>query len=304
MSSIDLRMASLGNRLGLPDVATKTAIRARRILAHPWLYWRRRTVPLSLRQSDWFDFIDREDGFRLFDGADLPGVDQVVVACNRAFEATGGLNSTENAKKPFFTNILRDEDLDRYPALMRFALSEPVLAAVSGYLGALPRLKGLGLYYSPANETTRSSQLFHCDHDDFRQMKCFINVMPVTEANGPFTFLSKPDSDRVFAAVGARYHKGRFRDEDVLSQVGWDDCRRLLGLPGHGAFVDTSNCLHFGSRARAGARLAFMFQYTTFPDIRLDKGKTLDGLPLHRFPVDRFAGNDLERLVLSPERDF
>lgn len=304
MSQIDLRIASLGQRLGLPGDAAKRVIRVRRILGNPWLYGRRRFVPAALRASPWYGFVDRSAGYRTFQEGEFPGVGAVVSACLEAFQATGGVDNTENAKKPFFTNILDDGDLDRYPALMRFALSEPVVAAVTGYLGSLPRLKGIGLYYSPPNETTRSSQLFHYDHDDDRQLKCFINILPVSDANGPFTFLPKPVSDRVYAAAGARYLKGRFQDEDVLTHASWDDSLRLLGPPGAGAFVDTSNCLHFGSRAREGARLAFMFQFTTFPDIRLDKGKTLEGQPLHQFSAARFAENDLQRLVLSPERDF
>ena len=303
MSLLDLRIASLGQRLGLPERATKRVIRARRILGHPLLYARRFAVPERLRQSPWFDFVDRTQGYRCFDAATFPGVDDLVASCTAAFDAMGGVESTENAKKPFFTNILSEQDLGNHPVLIRFALSEPVLAAVTGYLGTVPRLKGIGLYYSPPNETMRSSQLFHYDHDDDRQLKCFINILPVSEVNGPFTFLPKPVSDRVFATVGARYLKGRFQDEDVLSVAEPGECRELLGPPGQGGFVDTSNCLHYGSRAREGARLAFMFQYTSFPDIRLDKGKTLDGQPLHQFPADRFAGDDLERLVLSPEQD-
>ncbi len=304
MNAIDLHIASLGRRLGLPKRTATTVIRARRILEHPWLYARRRTIPAALSSSPWFRYIDSTQGYRLFDETGFPGVENVVDACTQAFEATGGIASTENAKKPFFTNILSVGDLDRYPVLMRFVLSQPIMAAVTGYLGTVPRLKGMGLYYSPSNETTQSSQLFHYDHDDDRQLKCFINILPVAEANGPFTFLPKPISDRVYAAAGPHYLKGRFQDDDVLAHANWNDCLRLLGPVGRGAFVDTSNCLHFGSRAREGARLAFMFQYTTFPDIRLDKGKTLDGQPLHQFAVDRFATNDLERLVLSPERDF
>ena len=304
MSRIDLRIASLGSRLGLPERRAKQIIRARRILEHPMLYVRRRSIPKNLGASPWFSYVDRELGHRTFEPDGFPGIADLVSACADAFKATGGIDSTENAKKPFFTNILSNQDLDRYPALMDFALSEPVLAAVTGYLGTLPRLKGMGLYYSPPNETTRSSQLFHYDHDDDRQLKCFVNVLPVSEANGPFTFLPKPVSDRVFAAAGGRYLKGRFQDDDVLDHATWADSQRLLGPPGRGAFVDTSNCLHFGSRAREGARLAFMVQYTTFPDIRLDKGKTMDGLPLHTFPASRFAADDLRRLVLSPERDF
>ena len=217
MSRIDLRIASLGSRLGLPERRAKQIIRARRILEHPMLYVRRRSIPKNLGASPWFSYVDRELGYRTFEPDGFPGIADLVSACADAFKATGGIDSTENAKKPFFTNILSNQDLDRYPALMDFALSEPVLAAVTGYLGTLPRLKGMGLYYSPPNETTRSSQLFHYDHDDDRQLKCFVNVLPVSEANGPFTFLPKPVSDRVFAAAGGRYLKGRFRTTTCLT---------------------------------------------------------------------------------------
>lgn len=153
-------------------------------------------------------------------------------------------------------------------------------------------MRGIGVYFSPVNSSTKRSQMFHVDGDDFRQLKCFINVATVDRHNGPLTLVSRRRSDQIRRRVRHGWRDRRLTDEEVFAGLPDDEVVVLTGPPGSGALVDTSACLHFGSRARQADRVVFMFQYTTFPSAAFDileDGK--EGRPLHVFPAE-FTGDD------------
>ncbi len=83
-----------------------------------------------------------------------------------------------------------------------FAISPVMTEIVTDYLGAVPRMHCLGIYISPAANTMISSQCFHRDEHDFRQVKIFVNLDDVTAEEGPLTFLPAPETAAVCRAVG------------------------------------------------------------------------------------------------------
>ena len=60
-------------------------------------------------------------------------------------------------------------------------------------------------------------------------------------------------------------------DREVYQLVPKEKQVAVIGPPANGAFVDTSRCLHQGSRAKERPRLVFQFQYVTRPDALLSK---------------------------------
>jgi hypothetical protein len=111
------------------------------------------------------------------------------------------------------------------------------------------------------------SQMWHIDDEDFCQIKCFINVHEVGLENGPFTFIPAAKSDEVRRKLGHSWRGKRMDDAEILAHCREEDIVSVTGAPGSGVFVDTSRCLHFGSRSRGGHRLVMMFQYTRTPDL-------------------------------------
>jgi hypothetical protein len=168
-------------------------------------------------------------------------------------------------RKEFLQNILDSASLRRASSLVRLALREDLLASVSEYLGVVPVLSAISVFVSAASEPSlKSSQLFHCDGDDVRQVKVFVYCSDVAMASGPLTVL---DATSTAAVVNAtNYHfRQRLEDQQVHAVVGADREFPIVGPAGTTALVDTSRCLHFGSRVVAGApaRLAVMIQYQT-----------------------------------------
>ena len=201
-------------------------------------------------------------------------------------------------KQSFYRHLLKDEDLRRNPDLVEFALSEQLLGPVTQYLGMVPYLTRVDLVYSVSRGTDEKieSQLFHLDHEGLRQVKYFIYVYDVDEPEGPFTFLPADTSFRVVNDVRSwRKHNGRgdvesrrYLDDEIAAVHAAQDIVTVKGRAGSGVAVDTSRCLHLGSRVRPGAfRLVLYLQYCTTREIT------------NLFDVDRFRNDPVKHLAVA-----
>jgi len=292
--------ASLFSILNLSSRPLYGALKAVKSAAHLGAVRRRREMARARPTTAWSGLVAPDKGYAPLEMAGLVGIDDVVVACNAVFQAYQARQAEDGDKaKPFFENILEYDDLALYPALLDFATSAPIVDAAVGYLGQVPILRGIGVYVSPVNTSTTRSQMFHVDGDDFRQLKCFINVVEVDLDNGPFTLVSSRKSAQIRKRVKHGWRDRRLTDEEVLDGLADDEVVALTGGPGSGALVDTSACLHYGSRARISDRVVFMFQYTTYPSASFDiLEDDMAGRALHRFDLAYAAADATKQLLL------
>ncbi len=197
--------------------------------------------------------------------------------------------------KRFLQNLIDSAELTLDSPVMRLALRSDVLSTVSNYLGMPPLLTAVSVFLSEVAEPElRSSQLFHCDGDDVRQVKVFIYCTEVSNASGPLTLLDAGASRKVMEATKYRFRQ-RLSDAQVQSVVGARVEVPVLGPRGTIALVDTSRCLHYGSRVASDAppRLVTMIQYQTPYSFML---------PERALPYAHLAGpgqSVLQRLVLG-----
>ncbi len=270
-----------------------------------------RSVAVATQPGDWFTrrlaamrytrkcpaFDMRpEDGYAILPPDRLPGTSQIVDQCRRLFERKQAeltpIPAKSKGKKSFLRNVLDDEDLRANPALVDFALSDGLLSIVTSYLGVVPILNRVDLVYSIARATPDaehiSSQLFHQDHEGLRQAKVFLNIFDVGEEHGPFTLIPASRTEQVLRAIrrqrreaGIEQH-GHYRDDEVAAHGGLAEQVRSIGPAGTAAIVDTSRCLHAGSRVQQGHfRLCLYIQYCTTDE----KANTFDGERFRRDPV-------------------
>ena len=201
-------------------------------------------------------------------------------------------------KQSFYRHLLKDEDLRRNPDLVEFALSEKLLGPVTQYLGMVPYLTRVDLVYSVSRGTDEKieSQLFHLDHEGLRQVKYFIYVYDVAEPEGPFTFLPADTSFRVVNDVRTwrkRHGAGdvesrRYLDSEIAAVNAAQDIITVKGPTGSGVAVDTSRCLHLGSRVSPGAfRLVLYLQYCTTRELT------------NVYDVDRFRNDPVKYLAVN-----
>lgn len=238
------------------------------------------------------------DGYLGFDFDSRPG-DGVALAGLHDL-ACGWMTEPERLTGKMPKNMLRAADLAEHPDILRLSLRDDVLAAVTEYLGQVPRLYTLRLWWSPPNQTQRGSQRFHYDHRDSRQVKLFVNLCDVTEENGPLHFFSATDSELINERVG--YSQGRYEDEDVFRAVPRERLRPAVGPRGQAFMLDTGRCLHFGSRGNVRDRLILMANFARVNSVDPGHGCHVLDPVRERLAAELFPGDAVRGFVLTSPR--
>lgn len=244
--------------------------------------------------------IDRERGFRVFPPGAFPETEDIVVATRHLGQEIDltrpGLS--KKARSGFMVPLLEPSAVDVQSPFLRLALRPDVIAAVSTYLGSVPVIAHLQVYYSAAGaDEARSSQLFHCDADATTQVKIFVLCSEVTPSNGPLTLLDARTSRMVRHRLG--YHfGGKIKDRRLASLVTAADHHPIVGPPGTVCFVDTTQCFHFGSRVEQGVapRLVTMIQYLTPSSFMLPRDHRA-GSPYRHLAAPEMSR--IQRLILG-----
>ena len=144
--------------------------------------------------------------------------------------------------------------------------------------------------------------MFHLDYEGVTQVKTFVHVFDVDEAHGPFTFIPADATARIVRDIRQLRRQGRtgqdvesrrYSDEEIAAVGGHDDIVTVKGPAGAGVAIDTSRCLHLGSRVRPGAfRLCLYLQYCTTREL----GNAFD---VERYRHDRVRHSAVQPSVAS-----
>jgi hypothetical protein len=221
--------------------------------------------------------LDRRDGYVMLPPGSVPHTDEIIALSVRLFEEKqrqlAAAAAASNSKKwAFLRSILTNQDLAQNPELVDFALSDSLLRLVTNYLGTIPHLNRIDLLYSVnhGGEEAISSQIYHLDPEGTRQAKLFMNLRDVGPDEGPFTFIPAAETSRIVNAIKKRRLEdtqmaaGRYSDDELEAVGALENAISVDGPKGSAALVDTSRCLHFGSRVRPGTyRLCLYIQYCT-----------------------------------------
>ncbi len=261
-----IRLQKSLQKFGIPRQLRDTIVVGTKTVLAPGEVAKRKQKLADLRvpKSTSIQALKRE-GSALLAGEHLPQAGPAAAAM-RAFY--GKLDEAGRIKKPtghrkadFLVRLSGNEEVLAIKPVRDFVLSDELLGMASHYFEQVPVLSGVGFWWSPPNESMAESQLYHYDGEDKSQLKFILNVVDVDEDTGPFTFLSAVSSD---AIAKTRRHSARLDDELVESTVGRDAVTRLTGPAGTVGAVDTSRCLHYGSRGNSRDRLILMLQFTRF----------------------------------------
>ena len=187
----------------------------------------------------------------------------------RVKRAAQARDAQKEKHKTFWVRLLDDSMVDGAfdcdNIFVRFALQPSVISVLAARLGELPRLTDVLLTYStPSDEALAYSQLWHRDYDDVRTIKLFAYFTDVAElADGPFTFLPGPASDR----VGFVLHS-HLSDDEFFRRAKREAVREIRA-PRLAAFMcETSRCYHMGSRVHPGhARLMYTATFISSPSV-------------------------------------
>lgn len=203
-------------------------------------------------------------------------------------------SATQHVQHKDFWLRLLDEDksdgtLPTDNPFVAFAIQPAVLSVLARAYGEIPFLDDVLLTLSrPTTKTLSLSQLWHRDYDDTRTIKMFIYLTDVNDRDdGPFTFLDGQVSDRLGASL-----RSRRSDAEVDAKLRAGELREMIAPRLSVFMVETSRCLHMGSRVSQGhERLLYTASYISTPRLYPE--------PPARF---RRTGNesDVVRCLLTP----
>ena len=253
--------------------------------------------------------IEMRDGFAIDDSQTLPHLDQLIADGEELIERYAGRRW--EFTKPYLQDISPESAMDTHPALLDFATSSEVVAAVTptfGYIPSLPgtipegvRLMESSTKFDPqADGPWRESQLYHADYHSLPTVYVIVAVRDIGPDDGPLHFLGKAASAKVARTLdyGARGTPYRLTDDVVHSIVDESDVHRFAVPAGTVLFLESSACMHFGSRRPAQNR--YQWQYSFTSPVRNDFMELWR--PRRVFPIGE-SDSPLRRLVLDSELD-
>jgi hypothetical protein len=245
--------------------------------------------------------IAREDGYAVLPPPSVPGAAAVAAEANALLDALGEERLTTGKRKAgsMAKKLLPPEAFELDSPYMRFALSEDIVGPISAYLGLVPILNQIDVWYSAtAQAEPRSSQLWHLDHADTSQVKVWVHCSDVGADSGPLTILDASTSTSLADSIGYNFGDGYRVSDDQVDEIAGGAEVALTAPAGAVAFVDTSRCFHFGSRVAPGApaRRVFMAQYLTPYAFRYDGDHREEATYRN---LAAAGSSELERLLLG-----
>ena len=245
--------------------------------------------------------IPPEAGFALHPPGTFPLAEAVVDAASELIDGIGHEELVARSTKDAFMaqGLLTPEALPLDSPYMRFVLDEAVIGPVAAYLGVVPVLHLIDLWYSFYGiEAPKSSQRWHLDSGDTTQVKVWIHCSDVRPESGPLTVLDARTSEVFAERIGYDFGKGHRIPDEHVDELAGQAVTALEGPAGTVHFVDTSRCFHFGSRvARGGVpRRVFVAQYLTPYAFRF-RPDHLQSAPYRGLANE--GSTELERLVLG-----
>ena len=299
----------LTKKIGYPNFSSYANTNLRKILNIRKIL-KRKAIAKEIIKNHKGPFISKSEGYLLFGKNYKPTISNLIDACNKIIDKKGRenlnnwyLEKSKLKSKDFFFNVLEEDDVLDNPELMNFVLSDEILGCAIKYYGFVPQLSSLGLFVSPENqslEKLRASQQYHLDGEN-QHLKCYVYLSDVTTKSGAFTFIPKNKSNELRDMNGGYFRSCGLENEQLLKEYDKNHSIQILGGPGNGGFVDTTSCLHYGSRCTEGDRLVFMFHYAAFANYTELPNNPLRDLRLQHYSSIRsqYSDTDLKKIVLS-----
>ena len=295
--------------IGFPNYGDYASTKLR-ILIAPKSMRKRKNLAKKFKKISLKNSISPTCGFLLFKKSLSEDIDKLINTCNKILDEKGRNNLESwfidrsiGKSKNFFFNVLEEKDVLDNPELMNFILSEQILGKVIKYYGFVPQLSSMGIFMSPVNNDGAppiKSQKYHLDGEN-QHLKCYVYLTDVKEDSGAFTFIPKDKTKELQSINGGKFSSIGVEKVDLLNQYDKEYSIKITGSPGNGGFIDTSSCLHYGSRCTKSSRLVFMFHFAVFANYKEYDKNPLRDLRLEHYPsiAKNFAKNELQKLVLS-----
>lgn len=217
---------------------------------------------LNINKTSLTDQLNANGYTYLNDSFTLPN--EIIKKCDQIISSYDENSNDLNKNKSMIYNILKPNDISKIDGLIEFATNKKLISVIFNYLNEVPILLGINLYLSPKNENEQfsSSQLFHLDTEQHKQIKIFYLLHDTEILHGPLEFMDKLKTKNILKSIN--YSGERISDETIRNlnlSNSYKNDKTFIGKRGLGLMIDSSNCLHRGSRKITKNRYILQFQY-------------------------------------------
>ena len=206
--------------------------------------------------------IPEEKGFKVIKDHQYPEVPELIKDATKIVTENDVEALRINKKTQLLTGLLKKNTLTPDSPYVQFALRKDILATVANYLGVMPVVNRIDVWYSQASPEVADTQMHHLDWEAKRQVKLFLYVTDVVEETGPFVAMAAKDSETIQKKINYKF--GQNIPDEVIDNA-LADREEMVGIADKGTmiFVDTSRCFHYGSRVqnKATYRTVILLQY-------------------------------------------
>ncbi len=232
-----------------------------KILLFPMMIVRKRLIK-KLKPFKVLNKISKKKGYEFYDNKNV--INLTLSAIKEAEDFYKNRNFQKSKKKYYF-NLFEKNEITQNSKILELAKNKNILNTITNYLGIFPVLTNISLWYTPKNKINlmKGSQLFHLDHEDFKQVKCFVNCNNVNKNSGPLMVVNKLKSIKTQKKINYKMNIDSKRILGEKKYFSANDIFSFIGKKGSMLLVDTSNCFHCGGRSTSGYRIMLSFQYIT-----------------------------------------
>ena len=179
-------------------------------------------------------------------------------------EIKSGKIRRKGASKKFQVRPLGEKpEFELNDDFMALAINDKLLKIVSGYLGVMPRLKNIQLWYNKISKGNwKYSQNWHRDPEDKRFVKVFLYFRDVDSGAGPFSYVIGTNQEgKLFEEFPVKPFQGSYPPAESVDKF---KKNILVGTGKKGAliFCDTRG-IHRGGYCTKRERYLLTFVYTS-----------------------------------------
>ena len=131
--------------------------------------------------------------------------------------------------------LLSSKDFKINSFTFNFITNKHIIDIVSKYIGMVPLLTHISYWYSPnLKKINDSSQEFHLDHEDFKQVKGFFLLEDIDENNGPTKFINSKISKKIINKINYKTSSNLKRiNENIITKFSNDSVISCTGKKVH-----------------------------------------------------------------------
>lgn len=148
--------------------------------------------------------------------------------------------------------ILKDKDI------LSLALSRELRDIIETYLNSKVEIAKISIWLSKKNKL-HGSPNFHLDSAGYGNSRLYVYLSNVRDGCGEFTYIEKEETKKIIKNSG--YQAKSFSDEELLKYTSKEKFRKILGIPGKAFLIDTTRCLHMGSRCIVDDRFVLIINF-------------------------------------------